>query len=144
MQTIGEREPMDGDLGRFYDAIENPRATRNELPILRGDELRAYMEGVRERTLEVLDEIELTDTDDRLLRDGFVYELILAHELQHNETMLQLLQMVDDYEPAEGRGRISKPPGPRHKPLCSLTVASTRSAPERMASRMTMNGRATP
>ena len=43
MQTIGEREPMDGELGRFYDAIENPRKTRNELPILRGDELRSYM-----------------------------------------------------------------------------------------------------
>ena len=50
---------MRGDLGRFYDAIENPRATRNELPILRGDELRSYMAEVRERTLEVLDEIEL-------------------------------------------------------------------------------------
>jgi len=93
---------MDGDLGRFYDAIENPRATRNELPILRGDELRSYMSEVRERTLEVLDEIELEDADDRLLRDGLVYELILAHELQHNETMLQLLQMVEEYEPVEG------------------------------------------
>lgn len=95
---------MDGDLGRFYDAIENPRATRNELPILRGDELRSYMGGVRERTMEVLEEVELEDTDDRLLRGGLVYELILAHELQHNETMLQLLQMVEDYEPPEGVG----------------------------------------
>ena len=49
------REPMRGELGRFYDAIENPRKIRNELPILRGDELRAYMDGVRERTLDVLD-----------------------------------------------------------------------------------------
>ena len=46
---------MDGDLGRFYDAIENPRKTRNELPILRGDELRAYMDEVRSRTFDVLD-----------------------------------------------------------------------------------------
>jgi len=105
VQTIGDREPMDGDLGRFYDAIENPRATRNELPILRGDELRSYMEGVRERTLEVLDELELEDTDDRLLKDGLVYELILAHEHQHAETMLQLLQMVESYEPD-----VRKPP----------------------------------
>ncbi|MEJ7876751.1 MAG: SUMF1/EgtB/PvdO family nonheme iron enzyme [Solirubrobacterales bacterium] len=101
VQTIGRREPMDGDLGRFYDAIENPRAARNELPILRGDELRSYMAEVRERTLEVLEEIELEDTDDRLLRYGFVYELILAHEHQHSETMLQLLQMVDYPEPVD-------------------------------------------
>ena len=100
VQTIGSRESMRGDLRRFYDAIENPRAIRNELPILRGDELRSYMSQVRERTLDVLDEIDLDD-DDPLLRDGFVYELILTHEYQHNETMLQLLQMVERYEPAE-------------------------------------------
>ncbi len=100
VQTIGGREPMDGDLGRFYDAIENPRKTRNELPILRGDELQRYMTDVRERTLEVLDAIDLEDTDDPVVRGGFVYELILGHELQHNETMLQLIQMIDGYEPA--------------------------------------------
>ena len=99
---------MDGDLGRFYDAIENPRATRNELPILRGEELRSYMSEVRERTLEVLDGIELEDADDRLLRDGLVYELILAHELQHNETMLQLLQMVEEYKPVEGAPAVDR------------------------------------
>jgi gamma-glutamyl hercynylcysteine S-oxide synthase len=98
VQTIGEREPMRGELGRFYDAIENPRATRNELPILRGDELRSYMAEVRERTLDVLDQIDL-DEGDEIVRDGYVYELILAHEHQHNETMLQLLQMVESYEP---------------------------------------------
>jgi gamma-glutamyl hercynylcysteine S-oxide synthase len=106
---------MDGDLGRFYDAIENPRATRNELPILRGDELRSYMAEVRERTLEVLDGIELEDTDDRLLRDGFVYELILAHELQHNETMLQLLQMVESYDPVEGTPAMGGEGSARHQ-----------------------------
>ena len=100
VQTIGGREPLHGELGRFYDAIENPRRTRGELPILRDAELRAYLADVRERTLEVLDEVEVeVDAEDPLLRDGFVYELLLAHELQHNETMLQLLQMVDGYEP---------------------------------------------
>jgi gamma-glutamyl hercynylcysteine S-oxide synthase len=101
VQNIGGREPMSGELGRYYDAIENPRATRNELPILRGDDLRSYMEQVRARTLEVLDGIELEDTDDELLRDGFIYEMLLAHEHQHGETMLQLLQMVESYEPVE-------------------------------------------
>jgi gamma-glutamyl hercynylcysteine S-oxide synthase len=100
VQTIADREPMRGDLARFYDAIENPRRSRGELPILRDAELRSYMADVRERTLEVLDSVEIgPEAEDPLLREGFVYEMLLAHEHQHNETMLQLLQMVDRYEP---------------------------------------------
>jgi gamma-glutamyl hercynylcysteine S-oxide synthase len=105
VQTIGEREPLHGELGRFYDAIENPRKSRGELPILRDAELRSYLADVRERTLAVLDEVDVSpDAEDPLLREGFVYEMLLAHELQHNETMLQLLQMVDGYEPPASLG----------------------------------------
>jgi gamma-glutamyl hercynylcysteine S-oxide synthase len=99
VQTIGGREPLHGELGRFYDAIENPRKVRGELPILRDEQLRSYMADVRERTFDVLEGMEIgPDVEDPLLRDGFVYEMLLAHELQHNETMLQLLQGVDGYE----------------------------------------------
>ena len=105
VQTIGGCEPLNGELGRFYDAIENPRRSRGELPILRDVELRAYMADVRERTLEVLDTLDLgPDAEDPLLRDGFVYELLLAHEQQHNETMLQLLQLVEGYRPPRASG----------------------------------------
>ena len=58
------------------------------------------MSDVRERALEVLAGTDLEETDDALLRDGFAYEMLIAHEHQHNETMLQLLQMVPGYEPA--------------------------------------------
>ena len=96
VQTIGGRKPLHGELGRFYDAIENPRKIRGELPILRDAELRSYMADVRERALDVLDEVQIgPDAEDPLRREGFVYEMLLAHELQHNETMLQL---VDGYE----------------------------------------------
>ena len=99
VQRVGGRGPLHGELGRFYDAIENPRKIRGELPILRDEELRSYMADVRERTLDVLEGVEVgSDVEDPLLRDGFVYEMLLAHELQHNETMLQLLQLVDGYE----------------------------------------------
>ena len=91
---------MRGDLGDLYDAIEQPRKIRGELPILRADEVRPYMEQVRERTLEVLEQVDLGPADP-ILADGFVYEMLLAHEYQHNETMLQLLQMVESYEPVE-------------------------------------------
>ncbi len=110
VQRVGDREPMRGELGELYDAIENPRKIRNELPILRGDDLGAYMGEVRERTLDVLDGIELEDTGDDLLRDGYVYELILAHEQQHNETMLQLLQMIEGYEPVEVDASVAAEP----------------------------------
>ncbi len=110
VQRIGGLEPLDGSLGRLYDAIEQPRAVRSELPLLRGDVLRAYMAEVRERALEVLAAVELDDADDPLLMGGFVYEMLIAHERQHNETMLQLLQMVDGY-PCPGRD-----PGPAGEP----------------------------
>jgi gamma-glutamyl hercynylcysteine S-oxide synthase len=100
VRTIGDREPLRGDLGKLYDAIESPRRTRGELPILRDAELRAYLSEVRDRTLEVLDDVSIpADADDPLLRGGFVYEMLIAHEQQHNETMLQLLMMVDGYRP---------------------------------------------
>jgi gamma-glutamyl hercynylcysteine S-oxide synthase len=101
VQRIGGRAPLDGELGRFYDAIENPRSSRNELPLLRGEQLRRYMADVRARALDVLESVEL-DSGDPLLADGFAYEMLIAHEQQHNETMLQLLQMIDGY-PCPGR-----------------------------------------
>ena len=106
VQRVGGLEPLDGGLGRLYDAIENPRRSRNELPLLRGDDLREYMAAVRDRTLGVLDRVEL-DGPDPLLDGAFVYEMLIAHEHQHNETMLQLLQLVDGY-PCPGR----EPPPP--------------------------------
>jgi gamma-glutamyl hercynylcysteine S-oxide synthase len=113
VQTIGGREPLHGELGRLYDAIENPRRTRGELPILRDAELRSYLADVRERALEVLEEVEVgPDADDPLLREAFVYEMLIAHELQHQETMLQLLQMVDVSEALRDAGHLSSGQAP--------------------------------
>ena len=131
VQTIGNREPLHGDLGRFYDAIENPRKTRGELPILRDAELRSYMADVRERTLEVLDTVEIEpDAEDRLLRDGFVYEMLLAHEHQHDETMLQLLQMVAGYElPVRYRDVLEAPGSGEPGTICIPAGEHTIGAP---------------
>jgi gamma-glutamyl hercynylcysteine S-oxide synthase len=99
VRRVGGRAPLHGELGGFYDAIESPRRVRGELPILHGEELRSYMSEVRERALDVLEGVDVSaGAEDRLLRDGFIYELLVAHELQHQETMLQLLQLLDGYE----------------------------------------------
>jgi gamma-glutamyl hercynylcysteine S-oxide synthase len=110
VQRVGGLEPLDGGLRRLYDAIENPRRVRNELPLLRGDDLREYMATVRGRTLDVLEGADLEGSDP-LLADGFVYEMLIAHEHQHNETMMQLLQLVDGY-PRPGRSAQSPAPQP--------------------------------
>ena len=110
VREIAGREPLRGDLGELYDAIEQPRKIRGELPILGAAEVRPYMDQVRERTLEVLDDLDL-DPDEPLLADGFVYEMLLAHEHQHNETMLQLLQMIESYEP------VTVDEGPANEPV---------------------------
>ena len=70
------------------------------------------MSQVRERALEVLDDKDLEDTDDPRYRDGFVYEMLIAHEHQHNETMLQLLQMVDGYDPPAADSLPAAEPAP--------------------------------
>jgi gamma-glutamyl hercynylcysteine S-oxide synthase len=76
-------EPLRSDLFDVYDATENPRAARGDLPYLRRPEALGYMEEVRERALESLDSA-----------GPLLCELVLEHEHQHDETMLQTLQLA--------------------------------------------------
>jgi iron(II)-dependent oxidoreductase len=90
----GQRPLLRADLATMYDAFESPRATRSELPLLGPAAAREYLADVRLRTLEVMDE--------RGVGDGMLHEMVLRHEHQHNETMLQTLQLarLADYQTA--------------------------------------------
>jgi iron(II)-dependent oxidoreductase len=81
------------DLVDIYDAMETPRAHRGDLAFLGPDEAREYMDDVRARTVDVL--------SDRGTGDGTLLELVIRHEHQHNETMLQTLELasLDGYRP---------------------------------------------
>ncbi|HEX4805604.1 MAG TPA: ergothioneine biosynthesis protein EgtB [Conexibacter sp.] len=70
------------DLADVYDAFETPRARRGELPYLRRADALAYLDAVRVRALE------------RGTRDPFLLELVLRHEQQHTETMLQTMELA--------------------------------------------------
>ncbi len=52
------------------------------------------MDAVRERSLAVLERTDLSADSDRLNANGFVWEMLIRHEHQHNETMLQTLQLA--------------------------------------------------
>jgi gamma-glutamyl hercynylcysteine S-oxide synthase len=82
-------EPLRGELFEVYDAAETPRRKRGDLPYLHRPDALGYLEQVRERTLSVLEP------------GGFVGDLILQHEQQHTETMLQTLKLAEPgvYEP---------------------------------------------
>jgi iron(II)-dependent oxidoreductase len=76
-------EPLRPELMLVYDADETPRAYRGDLPYLRAREVFDYLAAVRERSLPVVH-----DTPE------LHAELVLQHECQHNETMLQTLQLA--------------------------------------------------
>jgi iron(II)-dependent oxidoreductase len=91
-----------------YDAFKHPRRDRPSLPILGPASARAFVAGVRTRALDVLATIDL-DGDDPLLRDGFVYGLVVQHEHQHDETMLATIQLMENFaHPDAGDWRPSK------------------------------------
>ncbi|MEA2444821.1 MAG: gamma-glutamyl hercynylcysteine S-oxide synthase [Thermoleophilales bacterium] len=75
------------DLLSVYDATETPRAERGEIPFLRLDAAHAYLRAVRGRALEVLQ------------RPGAlaepIWDMVIRHEQQHNETMLQTLKLAE-------------------------------------------------
>jgi iron(II)-dependent oxidoreductase len=89
------------ELGEVYDATETPRADRGELPNLGRREALDYMDAVRERAVSVLDAVSPS-----------IGEMLVQHEHQHNETMLQTLQLADPgvYTPRRRSRNSSRPP----------------------------------
>jgi iron(II)-dependent oxidoreductase len=92
IRQVTNDEPSHERFDDLYDAFRHPRGERSDLPILTPSVARAYLEGVRRRALRVLEGVALDDAEP-LLRDAYVYGLVLQHELQHQETMLQTLQL---------------------------------------------------
>ena len=89
----------------MYNPFDHPRRVRGALPLPGlGATLEAMAE-IRERVLQRLERVDLT-SDDPLIRDGYVYQMVLQHEYQHNETMLQTLQLKTGapYTPARRQG----------------------------------------
>jgi iron(II)-dependent oxidoreductase len=93
-QQAGGLDPLRGDLADVYDATLTPRAERGDLAYLEHEEALDYMVAVRRRALEVLAGADLSPDADRLTAHGFVWEMLVEHEHQHNETMLQTLSLA--------------------------------------------------
>jgi iron(II)-dependent oxidoreductase len=76
----------------LYNPFEHPRATRASLALPTLAEMTKRLREIRGRVIDRLDSVEF-DEENPLLRDGYVYNMVLQHEYQHNETILQTLQL---------------------------------------------------
>jgi iron(II)-dependent oxidoreductase len=98
-----------------YDAFETPRARRGELAYLRRGDAEAYLAEVRGR----VQQLGLAD-DERFT------ELVLRHERQHNETMLQALALadLDGWRPPAHGNRPSEPQAASGLEMIDVPAAS--------------------
>lgn len=117
VQNLTGSAPIDEQRMHLYDAFDNPRWVRGSLPLLNRQEVAAYRDVVRRRAVEILDEVDL-DGQDPLTRGGFVYDMIVQHEHQHNETILQALQLL----PGGYLPQIPAPPRAREVVLDKVVV----------------------
>jgi gamma-glutamyl hercynylcysteine S-oxide synthase len=85
----------------LYNPFEHPRSERGTLALPGLEHCRRVMEEIRRQVLERLATTDL-DSPKPLLSGGYVYRMVLQHEYQHNETILQTLQLKrgNPYSPA--------------------------------------------
>lgn len=93
------------EIDGLYDAFAHPRVDRTALALLTPAAARAYVEQVRARTWQLLEDCELGP--DPLTRNGFGFGMLAQHEQQHDETMLATHQL------RVGPPLLSAPPAPR-------------------------------
>ncbi|MGY1764052.1 ergothioneine biosynthesis protein EgtB [Geodermatophilus sp. SYSU D00779] len=76
------------DVEALYDAFTHPRAVRSRLPLLPPVEARSFCGEVRGRVLDRLGRLGRDDDG-----DPFDFAMVVSHEQQHDETMLQALNL---------------------------------------------------
>jgi iron(II)-dependent oxidoreductase len=91
LRTVGGEEPLHSEHDDVYDAFAHERSERGELPYLAPAAARAFVDDVRVHSLGLLERV--SPNGDPLLEHGFVFGLVVQHELQHIETMAQTMQL---------------------------------------------------
>ena len=130
----------------MYNPFEHPRSNRGALPlpgldrVPRGDGRDPRQRARSARRADF-------DAANPLLRDGYVYHMVLQHEYQHNETILQTLQLKQG-APYTPPARVAPPcrpaaaAGPSRATWCAFPAAASRSAPTTAPQHTTTSGRA--
>ncbi len=112
LRELGGRTAHDPARDAMYNPFDNPRWVRGDLPILDRDEATEYLNEVRHDADTVLEATDMVDGP-QLARGGYVFEMTIQHEAQHQETILQALNLRPDLAPypLAGARRLPEPRG---------------------------------
>jgi gamma-glutamyl hercynylcysteine S-oxide synthase len=94
LQRIKGEPTISRRYDRLFDPIKTPKEDANNLPPVA--EIENYLARVREEALGFLATVS-PKSHDPLLRNGYIFHLVLEHEYQHQETLVYLLQMLDPH-----------------------------------------------
>ena len=83
----------------FADRPDNPKENRVNLPDRAG--LIAYLAETRRRTLAALDDADIGPDAPEILHDGYAFLFAIQHECQHQETIAELLGLLQRERPRE-------------------------------------------
>ncbi len=101
LRELAGHAPHDPELDQLYNPFDNPRWTRGDLPILDQADATGYLHEVRGEVDAILSGISFELDDHPLAKDGYVFDMVLQHEAQHQDTVLQALDLRSDLEPYE-------------------------------------------
>jgi iron(II)-dependent oxidoreductase len=121
LQKLKGEDAPDARYERIFDPISTPREDSKNLPTRR--EMEDYLARVRLRVLKILDEAELDETKDPLLRGAYVFRLVLEHEQQHQETLAYLFHLLDPQKKTHPKGTLEITGGASAKTKISLASA---------------------
>ena len=96
---------------RLYDALATPRAERSTLPLPKLAEVWQRLSNVRQRVEQRLVELAGSKLETSQLPAGeFSLPLVVQHEAQHQETMLQAIALRTDlrYAPSYALGAATQ------------------------------------
>ncbi|HKY03970.1 MAG TPA: ergothioneine biosynthesis protein EgtB [Blastocatellia bacterium] len=91
-QKVKGDPPRSERYSAIFDPIKTPREDANSLPPI--PEIEDYLARVRTGSLDLLANVD-TNRADSLTEGGYIFDLVLEHERQHQETICYLLQMLD-------------------------------------------------
>jgi gamma-glutamyl hercynylcysteine S-oxide synthase len=92
LNRLAGENPINERYQIIFDPIKTPRENSAELPSKK--EMLGYLKKVRAGVLRELETADFADKNNPLVFNGYIFDLVLQHELQHQETLAYLFHLI--------------------------------------------------